>query len=152
MPGPMPKDPMLRQRRNKASTKAVLSAEVDEKRRSPRLPKRDDGKEWHDLTRAFWRSLWKSPMASEYLDADIHALYRLTVLIDQFWREPTVSLEAQIARAQAAFGLTPLDRRRLEWSVAQAEQAQQKRQQRRPAEVMPMAPSDDPRSMFRVIN
>ena len=131
MPGPMPKDPALRQRVNKATTRSTLSAETTHKR-APRLPKRGESElPWHAMTRAWWRDCWHSPMESEYLDADMHALYRLAALVDQFWYEPKATLAAEIRLQQQAFGLTPLDRRRLEWSIGQVEATTTRRQQRR---------------------
>lgn len=88
-------------------------------------------------------------MASEYLNADIHALYRLAALIDCFWAEPTVSLSAEIRLQQQAFGLTPLDRRRLEWTIEQAETASTRRQQRK---VRSAQDGDiDPREALRAV-
>jgi hypothetical protein len=129
MPGPAPKDPALRQRRNRPKSGAVLAAEAQTRQRAPRLPKRE-GREWHTMTRAWWRDIWHSPMAAEYLNADMHALYRLAVLIDQYWQEPDSKLAAEIRLQQQAFGLTPLDRRRLEWTIEQAEAASTRKAQR----------------------
>jgi len=126
MPGPVPKPAALRQRRNRVSTAATLMAEP-RRRRAPRLPelKGADGavREWHPLTRAWWRALWRSPMADEYLDVDIHALYRLAVLVDMYWREPSRELAGEIRLQQQCFGLTPIDRRRLQWEVERGETA-----------------------------
>lgn len=69
-------------------------------------------------------------MAAEYLDADVHGLFRLAVLVDEFWTEPTPKLAGEIRLQQQAFGLTPLDRRRLEWSIEQVEGASSRRQER----------------------
>jgi hypothetical protein len=65
-------------------------------------------------------------MAEEYLRVDLHGLYRLAQLIDLFWTSPTKEMAAEIRLEQQAFGLTPLDRRRLEWSVEQVETAKSK--------------------------
>ena len=63
-------------------------------------------------------------MAEEYLRADEHALCRLAVLIDDYWTKPSAALASEIRLEQQAFGLTPLDRRRLEWSIEQVQAAQ----------------------------
>lgn len=123
----MPKDPQLRQRRNKATTRTTLEATAPQRGRAPRLPRT---REWREETRRWWRDVWHSPMAAEYLDADVHGLYRLAVLVDEFWAEPTPKLAGEIRLQQQAFGLTPLDRRRLEWSIEQVETASSRRQQR----------------------
>lgn len=131
MPGPMPKPMEIRQRRNKRSTRATLEQTAKPRKRAPSLPQREGGQEWHRLTRAWWRDVWASPMSQEYVKADEHALYRLAVLIDQFWADPNKELAAEIRLQQQAFGLTPLDRRRLEWTIEQAESAATRTQQRK---------------------
>lgn len=98
------------------------------------------------MTRRWWRDVWSSPMATEYLRADEHALFRLAVLVDEFWHKPNRGLAAEIRLQQQAFGLTPLDRRRLEWSIEQVEQAKDRRaRQARPITIE----SDDPRSLLK---
>ena len=121
MPGPMPKDPATRQRANAKSTRAKLSAKP-RRRKAPKLPIEEP----HELTVAFWHDLWASPMASEYLAADIHGLYVLAQLVDRFWRTPSTALAAEIRQQRMAFGLTPIDRRRLEWSISNEEPASAK--------------------------
>lgn len=144
MRGPAPKDPALRQRRNKASTRATLKAMPIH--RMPSLPKRSEDQEWHPLTRAWWRDIWHSPMAAEYLKADIHGLYRLAVLIQRFWEKPTVNLSAVIAIQEQRYGLTPLDRRRLEWIVEKAEERTRKHDVKRPPKG-----AGDPRELLRLV-
>lgn len=70
-------------------------------------------------------------MSSEFLDGDIPALFRLVVLVDAFWKEPNIKIGAEIRMLEREFGLTPLSRRRLEWSVVQAEESKDKFEQRR---------------------
>ncbi len=126
MPGPAPKPLALRQRRNKAATRAQLSAS-EELASSPQgipplkeiFPK--SRRDWHPMTVMWWADIWKSPMATEFLQADMHGLYRLAVLINKFWLRPDRRLAGEIRLQQAAYGLTPLDRRRLEWEVSRAE-------------------------------
>lgn len=152
---PLPKDPAIRQRTNKATTRATLSVD-GERRKAPALPRRTlaDGSvhEWHKLTRLWWRDVWRSPMAGEYLEADVHGLYRLAALIDLFWRGPDAKLEQQIARDQQCFGLTPLDRRRLEWIVEKAEEAASRRQRAIPERPRTEPEVDDPRRLLQVVS
>jgi hypothetical protein len=145
----MPKDPALRQRRNKASTRATLTVQVTPRKRAPSLPERGEGLTWHRLTRLWWRDVWRSPMAAEYLDADVHGLYRLAVLVDRFWTHPSVSVAQTIAHQEQRYGLSPLDRRRLEWIVEKAEQATQQRRAPEPPKPLPAA--DDPRKLLEVV-
>jgi len=72
------------------------------------------------MTVTWWHAVWTSPMAGEYLPADQHGLLMLAVLVDAFWRQPKVSLAAEIRMAGREFGLSPLNRRRLEWAIEKA--------------------------------
>ena len=152
MPGPVPKPAALRQRRNKAATASKLAPEA-RRRRAPSLPERKTAEGnpvlWHAMTRAWWRAVWRSPMAEEYLDADIHALYRLAVLVDMFWHEPTKELAAELRLEQQCFGLTPIDRRRLQWEVERGEQASTRTKQRQVRRAQ--AGDEDPRKALRVL-
>lgn len=145
MPGPAPKNPIVRQRRNKSASRATLPAELSPRVRAPMLPKHI---EWHEMTRRWWRDVWVSPMAGEYLRADEHGLLRLAILINMFWLEPSPKLAAEIRIQQQAYGLTPLDRRRLEWQVEQVEQARDKRERRRVVSAFVVS-GDDPRDVLK---
>jgi len=101
------------------------------------------------MTRAWWRAVWRSPMADEYLDADVHALYRLAVLVDMFWAKPSKELAAEIRLQQQCFGLTPIDRRRLQWEVDRGEQAETRTRQRHVRAAQ--AGEEDPRKVLQVL-
>lgn len=123
MPGPLPKDASIRARRNTTSTKTQL---VDHpKRKVPPIGKRTDvdpetgavtSRAWHPNTVDWWKDLWKSPMAGEFLPSDKHSLLRLAVLVDDYWRAPSKDLASEIRLQEANFGMTPGDRRRLQWT------------------------------------
>lgn len=147
MRGPAPKDPSLRQRRNKASTRATLHV-AETWKRAPSLPKRTDGQDWHSLTKAFWHDIWHSPMAKEYLRADVHGLYRVAMLVDRFWKAPNMSLEAQINRSGSEYGISPLSRRRLEWIVERIGADKKTK----PQHVTTTIAGDDPRKYLQVIS
>ena len=150
MPGPLPKDPSIRRRRNKASTHATLEVAEERRQRAPRLPARPEGKEWHALTRAWWKDVWASELAQEYLPrVDIHGLYILAELVDAFWQEPSQALAAEIRLQRQCFGLTPIDRRRLQWEVVRVEEAQKRTTRRRPAS--PETAAVDPRAALRIV-
>lgn len=155
MPGPAPKNPAVRQRRNRKSTRARLLTEEKPRQRAPSLPSRGEGEQdWDPLTVAWWFDVWHSPMAEEYVRSDVHALFRLAKLIDMFWAEPSKEFAAEIRIEQQAFGLTPLDRRRLEWTVERAEEAQDRARERRARTVPKRAGEDggngerDPRALL----
>jgi len=70
-------------------------------------------------------------MAGEYLESDVHGLYLLAELVDQFWTAPTKELAAEIRLQRQCYGLSPIDRRRLQWEVARADEVQKRQAQRR---------------------
>lgn len=133
MSGPPPKDPKLRQRRNKAATKASLPSASDAAEYEvPDLPERDDGEPWHPMVLEWWEAVWRSPMASEYLDADMRGgLYLLADLHQLRWtadsRTALIAASKEIRLQEVRFGLSPIDRRRLQWEIARGEDAEKKR-------------------------
>ena len=131
MTGPIPKPDTIRQRQNKKSTRAVLAATSRQIAVSKTMPAHPLKEKWHPLARAFWVDVWASPMASQYLEADLHGLFRMLVLTDRFMKEPSVSVSAELRLLSQLYGLSPIDRRRLEWTVAKTEDAVQAVEQRR---------------------
>ena len=127
---PLPKDSSSRARRNKVAGARQL--QVVEDPEIPDLP--DDAEvEWHSLTESWWRDIWSSPMAPEFDGSDIHGLYVLAILVDQFWTQPTAALAGEIRLQRQCFGLTPIDRRRLQWEIERGDEAQKKTVERRNA-------------------
>lgn len=139
------KDPSVRARRNRASTSATLTTDPAVER--PDLPASRD---WLPETVEWWDDLWASPMAGEFHPSDRHALFILAALVDRFWLEPDQKLAGEIRLQRQAFGLTPYDRRRLEWTIESADEAKDRGRQRR-ARQAPIAPSEDPRSALRAV-
>jgi len=121
MPGPPPKDPQTRQRRNRKPSAAALSAAPSARNRP--LPARDDGAPWHPQAIALWTEAWASPMAHEYLEADIPGLLVLVDLTQLYWTRPSAKTAAELRQQRIAYGLDPMARRRLQWEVARAEAA-----------------------------
>jgi hypothetical protein len=150
MPGPAPKHPSTRARTNKTSTAATLRA--DPKVKAPALPDRV----WHPMTQAWWADVWSSPMAPEFDDSDRHGLFALAMLVDDFWNADSSrerrDLAAEIRQQGQRFGLSPIDRRRLQWEIERADDAQDRGQRRRSARQP--AKSDqqarDPRDVLRL--
>lgn len=146
------KDPSVRARNNKASTRATLSADHDIV--APPLP---EGIGWHPLTRSWWEGIWASPMAPEYADMDIHGLYRVAMLMNDFWMAETpkqrAEIQVRLEKADADFGTNPLARRRLEWQIEATEDSKARGAKRRRADEpvpAPPSPADDPR--LRLVN
>jgi hypothetical protein len=147
--GPAPKPAHLRQRRNKKPGAATLPAPGEQKQntRAPTL-QNPDKRKWHRLTRAWWKRVWESPMAAEYLPTDVDGLARLAILIDGFYKMPNSKLMAEIRLQEARFGLSPVDRSRLQWEVQKGEEAERKR---RPRQSQHTPSAKDPRGILGVV-
>lgn len=150
MPGPMPKPASTRARRNRTSTAATLSA--DPKLKAPDLPPRD----WHPMTLLWWADVWSSPMAPEYDDSDRHGLFALAMLVDDFWTAGTPrdrrDIAAEIRQQGQRFGLSPIDRRRLQWEIERTEAAKDQGTRRRAAKTpADIGPPADPRAILRAV-
>lgn len=136
----------MRARRNKSTTSSRFETGEARPASPPDLGDHPANEPWHERTLLFWRELWSSPMAAEYLLADRDGLVALTVLVDRFWKDPHPTLAAEIRLQRQCFGLTPIDRRRLQWEVVRVEEAERKKRPSTPAR------SDvDPRSVLRAI-
>ena len=107
-------------RPRKASTRAAIQLN-DAKRQVPPIPKT---RKWHPSTVLWWREVWESPVSDQYLGADCQELSKLILLEDDFHlaTEPKerLALIAEIRLQRQCFGLTPIDRRRLQWTVEKA--------------------------------
>jgi hypothetical protein len=101
------------------------------------------------MTLAWWKDVWRSPMAKEFVRADIHGLYVLAELVDAFWQHPTKEMAGEIRLQRQCFGLTPIDRRRLQWEVERVQAAARDKSKRK-APTKP--PVEDPRKMLRVVS
>lgn len=122
--GPAPKPAHLRQRTNKKAGFATL--EMPESGDVPTIPN-PDSRTWHALTLEAWAHAWASPMSTQWLETDIDALGRVALLWDDFYKTPDVRLMAEIRLQEQRFGLSPLDRSRLQWEVNRADESERKR-------------------------
>ena len=87
-------------------------------------------------------------MASQWLGPDADALGRLALLWDQFYQNPDVKVMAEIRLQEQRFGLSPLDRSRLQWEVARGEEAEH-RKKRQP--VVKRTGRGDPRAFLKAL-
>ena len=168
MPGPIPKAPSQRQRRNRTTTVASLeappvtrvelpaltsstqcTADVDRKSGCPLPAIAHDLKHFaqyviephdfagaviepHAMTRAWWSTIWASPMVAEWVDADVPGLIALAILWDGFYRTGDPRTHAEARMATREFGLSPLSRRQLQWEVKRLAPAKAKSSAPRP--------------------
>ena len=172
-PAPMPPGRARRQPSRKA-TAAVLFAPEPGSVKVPELPPRPQDwhhpmlnrppVDWHPPTLAWWLDLWHSPMAAEFDASDIPGLHVVAVLWDDFWRAETprerLAVLAEIRLQGARFGLSPMDRRRLQWQIeeTEAKQAQGRKHERQKATEQPSTPAAgagpqrvDPRALLRSV-
>lgn len=150
MSGPAPKDASTRARRNKTSTNATLNSNAAIV--APELPPHD----WHSMTLAWWRDLWASPMAPEYDNSDRHGLFKLAMLQNDFWMAETAKerkeAAAEIRLQEQRFGLSPIDRRRLQWEIEKSEEAVDRGSKRRTTvRANATASKGDPRAVLRAL-
>jgi hypothetical protein len=54
----------------------------------------------------------------------------LALLWDEFYKSPDIKTMAEIRQQEQRFGLSPLDRSRLQWEVAKVADVERKQQQR----------------------
>jgi hypothetical protein len=87
-------------------------------------------------------------MAPEYDASDLHGLVLLAVLVDEFWVEPSKDLAGEIRLQRQCFGLTPIDRRRLQWEIDRGEEAAAETEKRREAAKPVAVEGPDPRSLL----
>jgi len=118
VPGPPPKPPGQRRRRNAGPPATVLPAEGRQEP-VPELPDREIG--WLPSTREWWGRIWRSPMATQWIEADRNTLLRLAMMRDWETRgDGGTVLRREIRLLEDAFGLNPASRARLRWEIGPA--------------------------------
>lgn len=154
MGGPIPKPANLRQRTNKKSGATTLPPPNKSKNKRKKYPElqNPDNRKFHPLTISWWNRVWQSPMAGEYLPTDIDGLARLAILIDNYYQYPmnknAKDWLGEVRLQEARFGLSPVDRSRLQWEIQKGEEAEKKRGSK-PEKVA--VGQKDPRESFRVV-
>jgi hypothetical protein len=151
------KDPSVRARRNKTTTRAKLTPQIN-----PKVPPLPTGTRWHKQVQDWWKRAWSSPMVPEWTDSDVDALYLAAVLQQQFWSGDLTpnelkGLSGEIRMILGQCGLTPMSRRSLQWEIERAEAAQESTTKRRagaqPAKkVATPTQVADPRARFKVVS
>lgn len=163
MPGPKPKDPEVRQRRNKASTAATLPAPGESKKGAKVPPlnatilglKRGQGGVRPQVVK-WWHEAWSSPMATRWIATDVQVLYLCAQLHQQkqmFFEEgrPITTLAAEIARQEGRIGLDVMSRRRLDWRIEGPRQPDPQPASEPEAARPPAPEGADPRRLLRAV-
>lgn len=140
----------------RARTNVVPGAATLMLGRSGPVPDLPDGVDWVDEVREAWVAWWQSPMAAEFHESDEHQLIVQAYLLQDFYAadSPTLRLEAakELRLQRKDFGFTPYDRRRLQWTIASADDATDRRAARKASSVAtPPAAVDDPRAALRAV-
>lgn len=139
--GRLPKEPRLRQRRNKASTRAELPAIIAGSKPAPELPKRaKDARPWHPETVEYWAEVWGSPESTQWTRADRGQVVVFFKLMDDL-NHGNLDRAAEIRLQAARFGLDVMARRRLQWE----------RQETYEPQAPPMRTGTDPRKLLRMV-
>lgn len=143
--GPAPKPAHLRQRTNRKA--GATSLEFPERPVKRDMPNPDQ-RVWHPLTVKAWANACASPMATQWLETDWDGLGRLALLWDEFYKAPDAEAAKEIRLQSPLFGLSPLDRSRLQWEVSRGEEAERRRQRPAPAA---KRTGTDPRTALMVV-
>jgi hypothetical protein len=121
-----PKHPSTRRRRNKAAGFRTLVVDDEPDLSVPPLPDRPEG--WRPETVQRWEIVMNSPMRSEWTDSDVRAMVDLAKLWDRLYGETDtiryLKLMAEIRMQDQRYGLSPMDRRRLQWEIQRGEAAE----------------------------
>jgi hypothetical protein len=144
------KDPSVRARRNVATTASKLTAGARD------VPDMPAGPIWHSETVRWWNDVWSSPMSPEWDESDEHNVILCALLYNDIWLAETAKERKDAAgefRLQRRdLGLTPYDRRRLEWTIESADEARDRGRQRRARQLPEPVVGVDPRNVLRAVN
>jgi hypothetical protein len=121
--GPAPKEHGRRRRSEPVHSWITLPAEG---REGP-VPPIPEGLELSDAARRWWETVWRTPMATQWLDGDAHALAELAFLKDRFTADSRASMAGEIRLRSEQFGLTPAGRQKLRWRLADPPSVQEVR-------------------------
>jgi hypothetical protein len=147
MPGPAPKDPESRARRNKPSTAGVV-VEASGAQAPTLGTKRADGKPWHGRTRRWWREIWASGLSGRWIDAHAGGLRMLAELVDDFWQATSPAdrraIHAEVRLASREFGLSLMALRSMGIEVRRPVAAEP------PPKGEPLPPGADPRKVLSI--
>ena len=115
---PQPKPPGQRRRRNAGQAQWKALPAEGRTEAAPDLP----GDDWLASTIDWWMTIWASPMATVWEDADEDSLIRLAKMRDEFHRDNLpVSAYGAMQALEDRFGLSPKSRRALQWEITKGE-------------------------------
>jgi hypothetical protein len=117
MPSPIPKPKDQRRNRNpKRSGDWILLSETY-KGKIPSVEGLGFGKE----AKKWWRTIWRSKVATQWTDEDIPALIELALLRERLL-DGKLSVAAEVRLRSDQFGLTPSGRQQRRWMITEEDQ------------------------------
>jgi hypothetical protein len=93
-------------------------------------------------------------MAAEFVGPDVvGGLWLLAELYQRRWTDSPglLTVAAEIRHQEMRFGLSPIDRRRLQWEIEKAEVAEDRTAARRRGRVLAGMAGRDPRDVLKVV-
>lgn len=146
-PGPAPKDPSVRVRRNKDTAPHMQITFVPGVQ--PELP---DGFPWPDRTREWWATWGASPLAEHMMAVDWQVLLAGALVHSQVWGAHDLFNLGRLIAIEKDFGATFTARLQLRIQAEAADEVESKGRERRtkPAGVKQPAKKSDPRKLFAV--
>ena len=131
--GPAPK-PASRRARTNADPIGTRSLRLV-REPAPKLPplgKDSNGRSqrWHPRTRQWWETWARSELAKDFTATDWSFLLDTALMHHAMWSKQQWALAAEVRLRVAKFGATPEDRARLRIQFADADEKDEKRQQR----------------------
>lgn len=121
-------------KRGHNDTAVLKAAGVDTNPDPDRFTEDELTPEWSPAVVRWWHDIWGSPMASEFVKADIHGLYLGCYYLHESLN-PFYKLTDRVNAAKAFentiknYGLTPSARESLRWNISQGMAAQKRTDQ-----------------------
>jgi hypothetical protein len=116
--GPAPKQ--REQRRNRAQKTAGDWVQLPSEGYQGPIPSLA-GLELSNSTHEWWKTIWRSPMASQWNQGDVPALKELAML-RELLLDGKVSVAAEVRLRSDSFGLTPAGRQQRRWMITEEDQ------------------------------
>jgi hypothetical protein len=74
--------------------------------------------EWSEDTRRWWKAIWRTPMATQWLEGDVGHL-SIVALVRQRFLEGDMRLAREVRQSMDDFGLTPKGRQMRRWVISE---------------------------------
>ena len=75
----------------------------------------------NSASQSWWRSIWRSPMATQWTDGDVPALLELAILRERLL-DGKLSVASEVRLRTNEFGLSPAGRQSRRWMITEKDQ------------------------------